>query len=145
MKPAWDQLATEAHPSVFVADINCSEQEELCSEVGVQGYPTIKVYRGGADNVDDYKGGRTFSDLAEFVDSELAVKCDIKDPVESGCSDKAKDYITKWTAKNDVAAVKKELERLSGMSGQSMKADLKKWLNERIAILNQLGGGSDEL
>jgi protein disulfide-isomerase A6 len=143
MKPAWDELAETAHPSTFIADINCSEQEELCSEHGVQGYPTIKIYKG--ESVDDYKGGRTLSDLQEFVDAELAVKCDITNPGGSGCSDKAKEYITKWTSKNDSAAAKKELDRLSGMSGQSMKADLKQWLNERIAILRQMTEKNDEL
>ncbi|GKY96084.1 hypothetical protein MPSEU_000568500 [Mayamaea pseudoterrestris] len=142
MKPDWDQLAAEAHPSVFISDINCSEQEELCSENNVQGYPTIKIYKDG--KVEDYKGGRSLSDLQDFVDAELAIKCDVSDPVGSGCSDKAKAYIHKWSSKSDLAeAAKKELDRLSGMSDSSMKADLKQWLNERMAILRQLMGRCD--
>jgi thioredoxin-like negative regulator of GroEL len=144
MKPAWDKAASEAHSSVFVADINCSDQEELCSKEGVQGYPTIKVYKDGS--VTDYKGGRSAEELIEYVDQELAAKCDVKDAANSGCSEKAIAYIQKWTDKDDAAAAKKELDRLTGMLKSSMKADLKQWLSERINILNQLGSKSgDEL
>lgn len=34
---------------------------------------------------------------------------------------------------------KKQLDRLSGMQGESMKAELKRWLNQRVAILKNLG------
>jgi hypothetical protein len=36
-------------------------EEELCQEVGVQGYPTIKVYRDGIE--EEYEGPRSFEGL----------------------------------------------------------------------------------
>lgn len=135
MKPAWDEVASEAHPSVFIADINCSDEEELCSENGVQGYPTIKVYKDGV--VESYEGGRDVDSLKAFVDESLAVKCDVTNVKGSGCSEKAVDYIAKWSGK-DRDALKKEHVRLAGMSGKSMKADLKQWMAERISILRQM-------
>lgn len=142
MKPDWDKLAEEAHSSVFIADINCSDQEELCQKAGVQGYPTIKVYKGDG-SVDDYQGPRSFDGLMEFVDENLAVKCDIAS-VEATCSDKAPAYVAKWKAKAD--DVENEIARLSGMLDKSMTPDLKTWLRERLAILQQLkGAGSEEL
>jgi thioredoxin-like negative regulator of GroEL len=47
MKPAWDEVSAAAHSSVFLADVNCSDNEDLCSTVGVSGYPTIKVLSEG--------------------------------------------------------------------------------------------------
>lgn len=134
MKPAWDEVAASAHPSVFLADVNCSDQESLCSSVGVSGYPTIKVYKDGA--VTDYTGGRTVEGLTEYVDAELATKCDIA-KVSETCSQKAAPYLAKWKAK-DAAAVQKEIERLTAMSGKSMTGELKGWFRERLAILQQL-------
>lgn len=140
MKPAWDEAAASAHSSVFIADVNCSDQEELCQENEVKGYPTIKVYKDGT--VTDYTGGRTVGDITSFVDEELAVKCSIDNIAES-CSEKAGPYLEKWKPKNN-ASLKAELTRLEGMSGKKMTSDLKQWLRERIAILQQLAGKEEE-
>jgi len=50
----------------LVADVDCTGAgKDLCSTVGVQGYPTLK--HGDPSNLDDYKGGRTYSDLLKFA------------------------------------------------------------------------------
>jgi len=119
MKPDWDRLAEDAHSSVFIADVNCSDEEELCSDVS--GYPTIKVYKDGA--VEKYEGGRSFEDLMEYVEENLAVKCDISN-IDENCHPKAEGYVAKWKAK-DEAAVQKEIHRLTGMQGKAMEKNLK--------------------
>ena len=139
MKPDWDRLAEQAHPSVFIADVNCSSEGELCDQVGVGGYPTIKVYRNddsGKLVVEDYQGGRGFDDLMEFVETNLAVKCKVHD-ASNTCSPKAQDYVSKWKSR-DKAKIEKERERLHGMSKNAMAPDLKGWLRERLEILAQL-------
>ena len=133
MKPAWDEVSANAHSSVFVADVNCSDQADLCQENGVQGYPTIKVYNGG--EVTDYSGGRDVDALTSFVDS-LAVKCSITD-LAGTCSEKAEPYMKKWESK-DKAALTAELKRLDTLAGKKMTPDLKAWFRERSAILDQL-------
>lgn len=72
--------------------------------------------------------------------------CSVEDPYQ-GCGDKEKDFIKKWAEKSG-DDVGKQLARLEGMSGGSMKADLKKWLGQRKAILKQFAkksGKKDEL
>jgi len=63
-----------------------------------------------------------------------------------GCGDKEKDFIGKWKEKSK-DDVEKQLTRLEGMKGGSMKPDLKKWLGQRIAVLKQFqkGDKKDEL
>lgn len=138
MKPDWDTLAEEAHSSVFIADVNCSDEDELCQQNEVTGYPTIKVYKDGS--VEPYSGARDLKSLQDFVSTELATKCDISKPTD-GCSEKAQGYITKWKAK-DAAAVKKELERLQGMITKPMEKSLKAWLRERVEVLKQMSSSS---
>lgn len=133
MKPAWDEASENAHSSVFLADVNCSDQADLCQENDVQGYPTIKVYQGG--EVTNYEGGRDLESLKAFADS-LAVKCSIDD-LAGTCSEKAEPYMKKWESK-DKAALEAELKRLSGVAGKKMTPDLKSWFQERSAILDQL-------
>jgi len=76
MKPAWDRLMKEFEKSetALVADVDCTAAgKDLCSRVGVKGYPTIKF--GDPNNLDDYKGGRGYDDLLEFASENLGPTC----------------------------------------------------------------------
>jgi thioredoxin-like negative regulator of GroEL len=143
MKPAWDRLADEIDKSVFIADINCSDEADLCQENDVQGYPTIKVYRDGKP--EPYEGGRSFDELFAYADENLAEKCNVLDETKrkEKCDEKSQQYYAKWVPKA-ADLQQKELTRLEGMLNKSMTADLKKWLRQRVSILKQLAsGGSD--
>lgn len=83
----------------------------------------------------DYSGGRDYDSLKKFVEENLEVKCDIKDPSE--CTEKEQKYITKMQAKTSAERVA-QIERLQKMSGDKMKADLKQWLHQRLHILRSL-------
>jgi len=76
MKPAWDTLMSEYENSenILVADVDCiNSGKDLCSKVGVEGFPTIK--HGDPENLEDYKGGRDADSLNKFA-SELKPSCD---------------------------------------------------------------------
>merc|ERR1719453_2402830 len=140
MKPAWDQLGAEFEGSnVLIADVDCTSDEsrDLCSEYGVSGYPTIKYSNMDTegDKGESYNGGRDFDALKKFVEDKLAKFCDVNDPVD--CSEKEANYITKMKEKGD-EAIAKQLKRLSGMKDGKMKPELKKWMSQRLAILEQL-------
>jgi protein disulfide-isomerase A6 len=138
MKPAWDQLGDEyaASSSVLIGDAECTDSaEELCEQFEIRGYPTIKYFLDGDTKGEDYQGGRDFDSLKKFVEETLEVKCDVNDPTE--CSDKEKAYIEKMKAKSKGDRVK-QITRLEGMAGESMKAELKAWLNQRLHILRSL-------
>jgi len=138
MKPAYDQLGDEyaASSSVLIGDADCTaEAESLCSKFGVSGYPTIKYFMDGDEAGQDYQGGRDYDSLKAFVEETLEVKCDVSDPV--GCTDKEKGYIEKMAAK-DSTERQKQISRLEGMAGDSMKAELKAWLRQRLNVLRSL-------
>ena len=138
MKPAYDQLGDEyaASSSVLIGDADCTaEAESLCTKFGVQGYPTIKYFMEGDEDGQDYQGGRDYDSLKAFVEDTLEVKCDVSDPV--GCTDKEKGYIEKMAAKG-TAERQKQISRLEGMAGDSMKAELKAWLRQRLHVLRSL-------
>jgi len=138
MKPAYDQLGAEYadSASVLIGDADCTASgKELCEEMEVRGYPTIKYYTAEHPEGQDYNGGRDFDALKKFVVENLEQKCLLDDT--SGCTEKEADFLAKWKAKpkDDVTA---QLERLSKMTAGSMKPDLKQWLMQRINILKQL-------
>jgi len=54
----------------------------------------------------------------------------------AGCGEKELKFIETWKSKS-AEDVTKQIDRLTKMSGKSMKAQLKAWLNARLAILKQ--------
>lgn len=145
MKPGWDQLGEEyaASSDVVIGDADCTaDAEELCKDFEVQGYPTIKYFKDGDSKGVDYQGGRDYDSLKAFVVANLEVPCKTDDPVK--CSEKEKSYITKMGDKSSDDR-KKQINRLEGMQGSSMKAELKQWLGQRLSILKQLESPSEEL
>jgi hypothetical protein len=75
MKPDWDKLMAEYKGAAdrLIADVDCTAGgKSLCESVGVRGYPTIK--HGDPNDLQDYKGGRSFADLKKFADG-LGPQC----------------------------------------------------------------------
>jgi len=97
MKPDWDKLMEEYKDSktILIADVDCTTSgKELCNEIGVRGYPTIKF--GDPNNLEDYKGGRTFKDLKKHADENLGPSCG-PDNLDL-CDDEKKATIEKYQA-----------------------------------------------
>merc|ERR1712087_903061 len=70
-----DKLAAEYKDSTTIGiyDVDCTAGgKSKCDEVGVRGYPTIKY--GDPDDLQDYKGGRSFADLKKFAEG-LGPQC----------------------------------------------------------------------
>merc|ERR1740120_460493 len=62
--------------NLLVADVDCTAGgKALCNTVGVRGYPTIKY--GDPNDLQDYKGGRSYSDLQKFA-GDLKPSCSPK-------------------------------------------------------------------
>jgi len=74
MKPDWDELSKDFGG---VYDVDCTAGgKELCEEVGVSGYPTIK-YGDAADRkaLKTYEGGRDLPTLKKFAEENLGPIC----------------------------------------------------------------------
>jgi len=72
MKPDWDKLADAFDGSrVTIADVDCTVQQDLCQRFNVRGYPTIKVFKRGNPEGEDYDGGRDYASLQQFVAANL--------------------------------------------------------------------------
>lgn len=145
MKPAWDKLGAKYEASsVVVADADCTVESDLCSKFNVKGYPTIKYFKDGDREGQDYSSGRDFDSLDTFVKDTLEVQCNVEDPAD--CDEREVKYIESMKAKG-AADVEKQLTRLTGMLKKSMKADLKAWVAKRVNILKQLSSveGKQEL
>merc|ERR1712217_524750 len=72
----WDKLMAQykEHKTILVADVDCTTGgKDLCEDVGVQGFPTIKY--GDPNNLEDYEGGRDLKELQTFAKEKLGPTC----------------------------------------------------------------------
>lgn len=74
LKPAWEELGKwdqlEAL-NVAIAKVDCTLEKELCSNAGVMGYPTLKLFVDPGTEATRYKGARDLKSLQDFLTKEL--------------------------------------------------------------------------
>uniref|UniRef100_A0A060T118 Protein disulfide-isomerase n=1 Tax=Blastobotrys adeninivorans TaxID=409370 RepID=A0A060T118_BLAAD len=67
LAPEYEKAATELkEKGIPMAQIDCTENEDLCAEQKVQGYPTLKVFHG-LDKVSQYTGPRKAEALVPYM------------------------------------------------------------------------------
>merc|ERR1711862_407643 len=117
---------------------------------GAGGWPTVRHF----NKATGYGGQAYTKQTSEAMCDELGPKndymqqyietaggtslCNIN-KTDKGCSDKQKDFITKWSSK-PADEIRKQLDRLQGMAdgSSSMKAEALTWMKQRINIFKQL-------
>jgi len=112
MKPDWDRLMKEFEnsPTALIADVDCTAAgKALCSKNGVKGYPTLKY--GDPNNLDDYKGGRSYNDLLTFANENLGPTCGPGDI--DLCDDEQKAKIEEITARG-LEQLGAEIDKIEG-------------------------------
>ena len=58
LAPEYEEAATTLkEKNIRLAKVDCTDEADLCQSYGVDGYPTLKVFRG-PDNVTPYSGAR---------------------------------------------------------------------------------------
>ena len=58
LKPEYEDAAkTLKEKDIPLVKVDCTEEQDLCQSYGVEGYPTLKVFRG-PDNITPYTGQR---------------------------------------------------------------------------------------
>ena len=63
---AAKRLAADSSPALLAA-VDCTTEKDLCSQFGVKGFPTLKLFRASTSNPTDYTGGRTADDIYNFI------------------------------------------------------------------------------
>jgi protein disulfide-isomerase A1 len=58
LAPEYEDAATKLkEKDIALIKVDCTEETDLCQEYGVEGYPTLKVFRG-PENSSPYTGQR---------------------------------------------------------------------------------------
>ncbi|KAL1880803.1 hypothetical protein VTK73DRAFT_4973 [Phialemonium thermophilum] len=84
LAPEYEEAATTLkEKNIKLAKVDCTEEADLCQAHGVEGYPTLKVFRG-LDNVTPYKGQRKANAITSYMIKQAlpAVSILTKDTLE---------------------------------------------------------------
>ncbi|KAK6202358.1 thioredoxin-like protein [Scheffersomyces amazonensis] len=61
-------LLNETNPNIKLVQVDCVEEELLCSQQGIRGYPTLKIYREGQmETIQDYEGPREAEGMVDYM------------------------------------------------------------------------------
>eukprot|EP00960_Hanusia_phi_P039623 753955-Hanusia_phi.AAC.5 len=74
LKPEWEDAANQLAGEFKLGVVDATAETGLAGQYSVQGYPTIKLFKGdnGGKKIPvDYNGGRTASDIVQFVTMHL--------------------------------------------------------------------------
>lgn len=84
LAPEYEEAATSLkEKNIKLAKVDCTEESDLCQQYGVEGYPTLKVFRG-PENITPYKGQRKAAAITSYMikQSLPAVSILTKDTLE---------------------------------------------------------------
>jgi protein disulfide-isomerase A6 len=62
---------------VVIADVDADAHKELASRFGVTGFPTLKFFKKGSTEPEDYNGGREAADIVEWINKQAGSKARI--------------------------------------------------------------------
>jgi len=152
--PNWNAIVKKFAKNTAVAfgDVNLQKNQVRKGSPGAGGWPTIRYF----NKETGYEGGEYKQKTSEAMCTELgpgkpyleeyitefsgASLCDVK--TAEGCTDKEKKFIETWKKKladgTPAVDVEKQITRLTGMTGNSMRAELMEWVRQRLAIFKQL-------
>lgn len=78
LAPEYELAATELKDKIPLAKVDCTENEATCQEHGVQGYPTLKVFRNG--EATEYRGARKHAGIVSYMKKQaLPAVSDVTD------------------------------------------------------------------
>ncbi|KAF2204105.1 disulfide-isomeras-like protein [Delitschia confertaspora ATCC 74209] len=67
LAPEYETAATTLkEKDIALVKVDCTEEQDLCQEYGVEGYPTLKVFRG-TDNISPYGGQRKADAIVSYM------------------------------------------------------------------------------
>ncbi|KAF2963790.1 hypothetical protein GQX73_g9782 [Xylaria multiplex] len=67
LAPEYEEAATTLkEKDIKLVKVDCTEEQDLCQSYGVEGYPTLKIFRG-PDNITPYSGQRKAAAITSYM------------------------------------------------------------------------------
>lgn len=67
LAPEYEDAATQLKDKdIALAKVDCTAEQDLCQSYGVEGYPTLKIFRG-TENISPYAGPRKAESIVSYM------------------------------------------------------------------------------
>jgi len=66
-KPVWNKLKKENTLDVNYEDVNCEKEKEVAQQEGIQGFPTIRLYDGDGNLLEELEGSRDEDNIKNLI------------------------------------------------------------------------------
>ncbi|KAL0232515.1 hypothetical protein PCE1_002856 [Barthelona sp. PCE] len=114
LEPVYEEVAKTIRQNVggiMIAEVNCDDEKQTCSEFGIQGFPTIKVFsgKGNQRRPTDYQGERSKTAMVRFVIKYLKGKSNLLSSLEEVETISKKNSVVLFTKKSNVPPLFKGL------------------------------------
>ena len=93
LKPLFEELAKTMYGKVKFAEINCDESAEICESEGIQGYPTLALFRKDRQKK-IYGGERSVEAMKKWIESlNVPAMTEIKESDVEGLKKSGKSFV----------------------------------------------------
>ncbi|CAL1594853.1 unnamed protein product [Knipowitschia caucasica] len=100
LAPEYEAAATRLKGVVSLAKVDCTANSEVCGKYGVNGYPTLKIFRDGEES-GPYEGPRSADGIVSFLKKQAgpaSVELKSEDDLEKFISDQDASVIGFFSA-----------------------------------------------
>jgi len=144
--------AFATNPDVAFGDVNLAEDQVRETPVGgdhnpgAGGWPTVKYFNKETGYQGKPYKQKTGDAMCDELGNDMYMQAHIEEAGETflcrvsdgkGCGEKELKFIEEWKGKG-AADVDPQIHRLNGMAASGMRAELKGWVLQRLAILKQI-------
>lgn len=70
LAPEYEKASEVLGSAATLVEVDCTKDQEICSQFAVSGYPTIIFFRNGEEH-STYQGGRTSQAIVDFINSQI--------------------------------------------------------------------------
>ncbi|KAL5614338.1 hypothetical protein BROUX41_004444 [Berkeleyomyces rouxiae] len=111
MAPNWMQLAKGMKDRLNIGEVNCEKESRLCSDMKLDGYPTMLFFQGGQRV--EYDGLRGLGDLTQYAERALEASSGVPDLDLAGFEKLEEKEDVIFVYFYDFATTKEDMEALN--------------------------------
>lgn len=93
------QLLSKHDPAIVLAKVDANDEKNkpLAGKYEVQGFPTLKIFRNGGKNIQEYKGPREAEGIVEYLKKQVGpASKEIKAPEDATYLEDGKIHIVSF-------------------------------------------------
>ncbi|KAH0788995.1 Thioredoxin family protein [Histomonas meleagridis] len=106
--------AFQADPQIVVSRLDCEKYKDICSKYGVDGFPTIKLFKEG--ETIDYSGSRTAESVVNFINDNCGTERDVNGLLNdaAGLIKDAAPIVAEFLTAEDKSPLVEKMKAVSG-------------------------------